>query len=873
MTKFYTGVARYGNNILLKEISNGKSVIKKIKYQPSFYVKTNDAESQYRTMYNEPLKRVKFETMADANEYIKRYENVENHEFFGNKNFIYQFICDAYPSAVDFDLTELGIWTIDIETKVELGGFPHPAEAAEEILLITMLNNKSKKYITWGRKKFSITNAPKVEDFDISKIDLEYRCFSEEADMLNDFMFWWKNSQIDCLTGWNTEGFDIPYLYNRCLRILGEDSANDFSPFCMVKERSVRVADGEFTTYDFLGMSLLDYQQLYKKFTYTTRESYKLGHIGDVELGVKKIDLGFSFRESYQDENWDTFVIYNIRDVEIVDKLEDRLGLIQLAYTIAYDAKCLPNDVFGAVKTWDCMMYRFMLEKNIIVPQKKSVKSWNIVGAYVKEPKPGQYSWIASFDAASLYPTIIMQYNMSPETVVEMPMRSVTVDGLLTKDYDLSDLVEKAYGMAANGQMFKNNVKGLFPEIVSKQFSDRKMYKKQMQKAEAAFEHLKAEKNARASGSSAQNEFSSLTDAELASEYNRINKEIAKFNNFQMAKKILMNSLYGAMGNQGFRFYDPRVAEAITLTGQYFIRAVGDSIDTFMEKITKVKGEATFYQDTDSCYVTLKNIVDKFIIPKLGKDFDVQKVIDAMDKIADEKITPVINAACDDIAKYTNSLDQLMNFKREALADRGVWCAKKKYALNVYDNEGVRYAEPKIKIMGLEIVRSSTPAPVRKMLKDAVTIVLNGTEEELQGRIDQWKTSFLKHAPEEIAFPRGVQRLEQYSDPGTIFKKGCPIHVRAALLFNHNIKKASLDNIYPLIQDGDKIKFLYMKTPNILRENVFGFIDKYPRELKLDKYIDYETMWEKAFLAPLDSIIGTIGWKHEKINTLADLFA
>lgn len=872
MTKFYTGVARYGNNILLKEISNGKSVIKKIKYQPSFYTKTKDESSPYRTMSGEPLKRVKFDQMSDASDYIKRYADVENHEFFGNTNFISQFICDVYPNIIDFDLTELGIWTIDIETKVELGGFPHPAEAAEEILLITMLNNKTKQYITWGRKKFCIEKAPKVKDFDPSKINLEYRYFNEEADMLNDFLYWWKNTQIDCLTGWNTEGFDIPYLYNRTLRVLGEDTASDFSPFCMVKPRNVRVADSEFVTYDFMGMSLLDYLQLYRKFTYTTRESYKLDHIGDVELGIKKVDLGFSFRESYQDENWDTFVIYNIRDVEIVDKLEDKLGLIQLAYTIAYDAKCLPNDVFGAVKTWDCMMYRFMLEKNIIVPQKKNVKSWSIVGAYVKEPKPGQYDWIASFDAASLYPTLIMQYNMSPETVVNAPMLPVNVDGLLKKEYDLSRLVDEYCGMAANGQLFRNDVKGLFPEIVSKQFSDRKMYKKQMQKAEASYEHLKAEKKARSDGKSANNEYSNFTQEEITNEFIKLIKEIAKFNNFQMAKKILMNSLYGAMGNQGFRFYDPRVAEAITLTGQYFIRAVGDSIDTFLGGILKEKKEYTFYQDTDSCYVSLKGIVEKFIIPKLGESPDVQKIIDAMDKIANEKITPAINKACDDIAKYTNSIDQLMNFKRESLANRGVWIAKKKYALNVYDNEGVRYAEPKIKIMGLEIVRSSTPAPVRKMLKDAVTIVLNGSEVELQGKIDEWKSHFLSLPPEEIAFPRGVQRLDQYSDPSTIFKKGCPIHVRAALLFNHMIHKESLDNIYPLIQDGDKIKFMYMKVPNILRENVFGFIDKYPRELKLDKYIDYETMWEKAFLAPLDSIIGTIGWKHEEVPNLLSLF-
>lgn len=367
-------------------------------------------------------------------------------------------------------------------------------------------------------------------------------------------------------------------------------------------------------------------------------------------------------------------------------------------------------------------------------------------------------------------------------------------------------------------------------------------------------------------------DYSSLTDEELQVQYKLLNKEVAKYNNFQMAKKILMNSLYGAMGNEGFRFFDPRIAEGITLTGQFFIRSVGTAIDKYISKLVKEDCEYTFYQDTDSCYVTLDKIVTKFILPKLGEEFDIQKVIDAMDKFSDDKITPVINNACGDIASYTNSLKQLMNFKREALSDRGVWTGKKKYALNVYDNEGVRYAEPKTKVMGLEIVRSSTPAPIRKMLKDAVKIVLEGSEKELQSKIGGWKKEFLSMPPESIAFPRGVQNIDNYRDTANVYKKGCPIHVRAALLYNLYTVKNGLSDVYPEIKDGDKIKFIYLKTPNNIRENVFGFIDTFPRELGIEKYIDYEEMWSKAFLAPLDSIISTIGWNHKEKSSLAGLF-
>ena len=389
------------------------------------------------------------------------------------------------------------------------------------------------------------------------------------------------------------------------------------------------------------------------------------------------------------------------------------------------------------------------------------------------------------------------------------------------------------------------------------------MYKKQMQVAEAKLETLK--ETMKATGTK-----------EKTQEYKQLEKDIAKFNNFQMAKKILMNSLFGAAGNQGFRFYDPRIAEGITRTGQLFIRYVGDAIDAYVCKVTASNKKATFYQDTDSCYVSLEEVIEKFILPKLETDsdgkYDIQKVIDAMDKIADDRITPAINAACDDLAKYTNSLSQLMNFKREALSDRGVWCAKKKYALNVYDNEGIRYSEPKIKIMGLEIVRSSTPAPVRKMLKDAVTIVLTGDEKELQSHIGEWHSKFCALPAEDIAFPRGINGLDKYMNRDTIYQKGCPIHVRAALLFNNSVREAQLDDLYPLINDGDKIKFLYLRVPNPVHENVFGFIDKFPSELNMQKYIDYEEMWDKAFLAPLDSIIKTIGWNHKEVSSLESLF-
>ena len=276
----------------------------------------------------------------------------------------------------------------------------------------------------------------------------------------------------------------------------------------------------------------------------------------------------------------------------------------------------------------------------------------------------------------------------------------------------------------------------------------------------------------------------------------------------------------------------------------------------------------------NSCYFSLAAVVDKYIAKKATKDgkLNITAVIDAMDKIVNEKVTPAINAACNDIARYTNSYSQRMNFKREALSDRGVFLAKKKYALNVYDNEGVRYAEPKTKVMGIEVVRSSTPAPVRKMLKSAIDIVLTGSERELQDFVKATEKEFFALSAEEIAFPRGANNLVKYSHPTDVFQQGCPIQVRAALLYNAMLDKYGLTDRYEVISDGDKIKYIYLREPNSLRQNCVGFVDQLPSEFGLHKYIDYQMAWEKAFMTPLKSITDAIGWSPVKKNTLAALF-
>jgi DNA polymerase elongation subunit (family B) len=346
-------------------------------------------------------------------------------------------------------------------------------------------------------------------------------------------------------------------------------------------------------------------------------------------------------------------------------------------------------------------------------------------------------------------------------------------------------------------------------------------------------------------------------------------KEISKYNNFQMARKIQLNSLFGAWGNEFFRFYDSNIAEGITITGQYIIRTVGKALDDYLNKICGTTDfKYSFYSDTDSCYITLDPLVQKYF-----KNQSKEKIIDTLNKICEEKIVLAINKSCDKISDYTNAFDKKIYFKREAIADRGVWVAKKRYALNVYDNEGVRYKEPKLKVMGLEIVRSSTPEPIRDGLRQAVKLILTSDEQTLQTYVREFESKYRKMAPALIAFPRGVNGLYKYTDRASIYKQATPMHVRGALLYNFYLKEKKLDMKYELIAEGNKIKFIYLKEPNLIKENCIAFTNQIPEEFNLSQFVDYDTMFEKSFLEPIKTILNGVGWNAKPQATLEGLFS
>lgn len=831
MTAFYTYAWQYGNRVLTRGYRDGKPFIEKDYFKPKLYVRSNEP-SKYKGLFGEQLKPIEFRNPSEAREFMEKYDGIGNYPIYGQTDLTYQYLSEAYPEdEIPFDMSQMGIWSLDIETTADTG-FPDVDDPREEVLLITVMNNNTKEIITWGTGEWTPVS-DEVKDLVVNYIPCE-----DEYELLKAFGVWWFNNTPDIVTGWNIEFFDIPYLMARCARVLGEESKNGFSPFNMTRKRVVKMMGKEHTLYDIKGVAQLDYLDLYKKFTYTVRESYKLDYIAEVELGHKKLDNQFDTFKEFYEKDWNRFIDYNIIDTQLVDELEDKMKLIELIATMAYDAKCNFGDIYSSVRTWDCLLYNHLLKKNIMIPQKQEQEGRQIEGAFVQQPKIGEYEWVLSFDATSLYPSIIMQYNMSPETMVaEMPV-DCDVDRLLDKKVN----IDTEHAVCANGAKFSRDKQGVFAEITQKFFDDRQKYKKLMIESQREFEKSKN---------------------------GEIKKNIAKYNNFQMARKIQLNSLFGAAGNKYFRYYDDRIAEGITITGQYIIRTAARAIDEYMNEIMGTEGEVySFYSDTDSCYITLDKLVKKYY-----NDLPKHKIVDVLDKIATEKIEPAIAKAMSELADYTHAREKKIDFKREAIADKGIWIAKKRYALNVYDNEGVRYEEPKLKVMGLEIVRSSTPAPVRESLREAVSLCLTGDEQRLQSFVEKTWQDFQALPPEVIAFPRGCNGLDKYSHRFEIYKKGTPIHVRGALLYNDQLKKHKLGLKYPVINNGDKIKFLYLKEPNTLRENVMAFSSKIPKEFDIHKYIDYELMFEKAYLDPLNTIAESIGWRTKPVATLEDLFA
>jgi DNA polymerase elongation subunit (family B) len=841
---FYTSVERYGNKILYRGYENGEQVSYQVHFGPTMYIHTKKSEGDFTALTDgRRLTPHIFGSMRDAKEFLEQYKDISNFPIYGTTNYVTQFIQEEFPGNIEFDVSLINIVSFDIEVDIS-DGYPNVEEADKPLTSVSYKSSKSNIYYQFGLKDFDKTKTITGIDPD----DIVFVKFDTEEAMLRRFMQLWTADYPDVVTGWNVEYFDVMYIVTRVIRLFGEEKARDFSPWRNIRKTSREFFGKQQSTYFISGISIIDYMDAFKKFGYKygPQESYKLDHIAHTILGEKKLDYSeYGTLTELWEKNPQLYIDYNLQDTRLIQRFEEETGLLSLVMTVAYSGGVNYNDAFGTVGIWESTIYRKLIQDKIVPPKKGGPGPRSgLVGGYVKDPKVGMHKWCVAFDLNSLYPHLMMQFNMSPETYLHDEHAHVNQDMILRDEYKNDN---PNMSVAANGSCFSNEKRGIIPEIISTYYSNRKAIKTEMLEVEKQIEVE--------------------TDAIKLKE---LKKKASQLHNSQMAIKIAMNSLYGAVANIYFLYYINDMAEAITTSGQLAIRCAEKSVNDYLNKILKTNNkDYIIYIDTDSIYVDFSPLIKSvFGTIEISRDEGEQ----FLDKICSTKIEQVIENGYVKMANDVGAYRNAMVMKREKIADKAVFIAKKRYIMNVLNSEGVHYDKPKISVTGLESVRSSTPQVCRGKMKESFEVIMNGDEDDTQKFIADFKAKFYSLPAEEIAKTLGTDNLGKYSDSTSIYKKGCPFHVRGALLYNAKLKELGLDKKFEPIVSGDKVKVLYLKLPNPLRENVISFTNTLPKEMGLEKYIDYDLQFEKVFLGPLKAIVESIGWSAEKRSTLESFF-
>ena len=833
--KFYTNVELIKNKIYSRGYENGIQFFESSQsYNPKLYVTTKN-ESEFKTLDGTNLEPIHTGNIKESRDYIERYSDVDNFNIYGMENFLQNYIEEKYPNNIEYDFKLLRTFYLDIETECE-DGFPNVKEADQPITIFNIFYRG--KYYFFYLKKWG--------EFKCDRSDTKVLGFNTEEKMLEAILKFWEKIRPDVITGWNSEGFDIVYTINRIKRLLSWKDACRLSPWGVIHDKEISMWGKTTNIYNIKGLSHLDYLKLDNKFSGKVRENRKLDTVANEDLGIRKLDYGEykNLHELYRFD-WQRFCEYNMRDVEILPKLENKNRLIETVCEIAYMAKVNYDDTLMNTRVWDSIIYTHLLKKKIVVPFKKKNKENNILaGGFVKPPKPGLYKWILSFDLNSLYPHLIMQYNISPETF--LGKKDIDIELLLKRNTgQIEPLVERGYSVSGSGAYFLKDTKGFLPELMSGLYDKRVVYKNTMN--------------------------SLFTKAQNSEEKEDLLAEAEKYSIRQKVIKVVLNSGYGALANAGFRFFQHELAESITLSGQLAIKWAERHINNYMNK--KLKTENIDYiltVDTDSAYINAEGFANTFLTKYPNATDD--EIADFLNDVSEKSIEPYIDKIYQKLHEQMNSYEQKMVMKRESITKAGLFIAKKRNALLVKDFEHVRYKELEVKITGLEIVRSSTPMWCRGKLKEFVTTILNFEKDKLSTDVKNAKNEFMKLGFSGVAQPSGVNGISKYHSSRNIYSKGTPIHVRGSLLYNHMIKKHGLENKYRLIQEGDKIKYVYLKLPNTLQEDVIACPeDELPEEFELDQYIDYKLQFEKTLMVPLNTMLEAANWDINKKSSFSGL--
>lgn len=835
MSKFYTVIENYGNQMLTAGYENGIKFFDRVKFSPELFIETNK-ETEYKNLWGNNLEKISFTSVSDARDFVQRYKDVDNFKYYGMDKWLFQFISKEYDTTILYDFSKIKIAYVDIETNVgdpnnpdEVQGFGSIELANQPITAITMIMGNH--IISFGCKDYIPDNKR-----------VKYLKFKDEKAMLDGFINIFSNYKPDIVSGWNSDGFDIPYIIRRCNQIVDEDRTKDLSPWRIIKDKKVPNMRGETVdSYDIFGVSHIDYMSLFRKFGNKQVESYALNNVAFEILGTKKIDyseygdLGTLYRENFQ-----KFMDYNIQDTLLMEQLEEKMKLFELLVLTAYYSKVNYIDVFKNTRVWDSLIYNYLKEKNIIIDCSFQTDNSQIAGGYVKDPVPGKYENIVTYDATSLYPHIIMSWAISPENFVKKV--SVDVDDMIQNGNPYKkELIKNNWCMAANGSIFKRQ-SGFLGRMMHDLFLIRKSYKDKMLECDKLIVDA-----------TEQEKIKLIADRNL-------------FDNYQNAKKILLNSNFGSLAANGFRYCHSNFSEAITLSGQYTIKMCEKHLNIELNKIFDTNNvKFVIASDTDSLIVNYQTIIQKMKIT------DKMKAIEFLEKFS-EKLEPIFQKITNMMVSELNMFENRIHIKLEKVCDFAIYRAKKNYILSSWSSEGTRYKEAKITIKGLEGIKTSTPSVVRKAMKKSYFDMLYETNNIALDTIKKFKEEYINFKPEDIAFPKGCNGIEKYSSSAHIYTKGTPGHTRAGLLYNHLIDKYSLSSKYPKIIDGQKIKFIYLKIPNPIGENIIGFINRLPEEFQLHEYVDYDTMFAKSYEEPIHNMMKIINWKTNDEKTLEDFF-
>lgn len=851
MSEFYTSFSRNFGKVHVRGYRNGKRFSGPVKYKPFLFVDSDESDSEFRTIHGKPVSKIEFDSIKEWREFVDKYKYIESFNIYGLQLHEYAAINQIYSDDIKWDPKLIRVGNFDIETDSE-EGYGNVLLANKAIIsialkvfgenVIYMLGFKEYDTLTFDREKYG-------------NYEIKYFKCRDEAELLERFIKLWVMLDFDVITGWNINMYDVPYVVRRIDQILGPDRAKELSPLRNISKREATVFQKEMTFFTFDGIQTLDYLDVYKKFTFGNDESYKLEYIANKELGVGKLDYSeHKTLANFYKADPDNFYNYNIIDILRVEQIDVKNKFINQICSMAYTGKTNYSDMFATVRPWDIIIHNYLLKHGMVVPSMEDkFKDRQILGAFVKDPIPNRYNWVMSFDFKSLYPHLIMLYNISPETfITQLPDLAdpfAVVDRLLggyLKPYHDS-MVKNNFCVTGKGTVFSREKQGFLPALMRFFFNQRTFWSNK----EVEFE------KSIVSGK--------LTDAEIE----QAKLEQVEAANNSMAIKILLNSMYGALTNEHCRWFSMALGESITLSGQLWIRTVMNAINKGLNILAETTGvDYVLAGDTDSCYLQLDLVVKKF----LPDEKDPKVITQWLDAFAKNEMKKILDDAFEELYTETNAFERCMSMARENIAETAIWTGKKHYCMKVRDKKGAYYETPQYKIMGLEAIKSSTPKYARTAMVECIKLILDGDRQQVIDFVEKFKDDYYNLPFDQYATTRGISDVDKYADPVTVFIKGCPITARASLMYNHLLKKHNVETIYQPIRSGDKIKYTYLILPNPIGENVIAASDILPPEFGLEPYIDFFTQYDKVFYKPMAELSAAAGIHLDSTNTLDSLY-